>query len=74
MSIEPIYKRIGARLRGLRESRKLTQEEAASRAGIPRPELSRLENGRHRQMLHVLEALAPVLEVTLAQLVAEGRR
>ena len=56
---------LGERLRAVRESRGLTQEEVALRAHLPRPAISRLERGeRDHVRSDVLGRLAIALEVS----------
>jgi transcriptional regulator with XRE-family HTH domain len=57
------------RLKALRESRGLTQEELAKKAGISRAYLARLETGRHDPHLSRLRTLARVLRVKVSALV-----
>lgn len=65
-------KRIGERVRTARESKGLTVSELADRTGIKRPNVSRLEHGRHVPSLETLERIADALEVPVAGLVAIG--
>lgn len=60
--------RIGMRIKVLREKRGLSQEELATRAGISRGYLARLETGRHEPTLTTLEKLAKALRVKVARL------
>lgn len=62
--------RIGGRIRELREAKGLTITEVAQRAGTERPNVSRLEHGRHLPSLDTIERLAEALEVPVAALVA----
>ena len=70
VSVASDDERIGSRLREARKMRGLTVAELARRAGMKRPNLSRLEHGRHRPSLDTLERLAEALEVPVARLVA----
>ncbi len=63
-------KRIGARVRAAREREGLTVSELAMRAGMKRPNVSRLEHGRHEPSLDTLERIAKALDTPVAQLVA----
>jgi predicted ATPase/transcriptional regulator with XRE-family HTH domain len=57
--------RFGARLRRLRESAGLTQEELASRAGLTAKAISMLERGeRRRPYPHTVRSLADALELS----------
>jgi transcriptional regulator with XRE-family HTH domain len=58
--------KIGMRIKALREKRGLSQEELASRAGISRGYLARLETGRHEPTLTMLGKLATALKVKTA--------
>ncbi|HXR03234.1 MAG TPA: helix-turn-helix transcriptional regulator [Verrucomicrobiae bacterium] len=61
---------IGNFVRRLREQKKLTQDELASRTGITYQYLSGLENGRENFSIGILESLAKALNCPLPQLVA----
>jgi len=63
--------RIGSRIRELRETKGLTITDVAQRAGMERPNLSRLEHGRHLPSLDTLERIAEALEVPIAALLAQ---
>lgn len=62
--------RIGQRVRLLREQRGLSVAELARRADILRPNLSRLESGKHMPSLDTLERVAAALGTTVAEVVA----
>ncbi|MSQ14100.1 MAG: XRE family transcriptional regulator [Dehalococcoidia bacterium] len=62
--------RIGAQLRALRKRRGLTVTALAQAAGMERPNLSRLEHGKHLPSLATLERVAKALRVPVAELVA----
>jgi transcriptional regulator with XRE-family HTH domain len=51
-------KKIGARIRVLREEAGLTQEAVAWASGIPKAHLSRIESGENLPSLPILSALA----------------
>jgi transcriptional regulator with XRE-family HTH domain len=57
------------KLKKLRESKGLTQEGLAEKAGISRAYLARLEMGRHDPHLSRLRKLARVLGVKISELV-----
>ncbi|MGO8835842.1 MAG: helix-turn-helix domain-containing protein [Limisphaerales bacterium] len=61
---------IGNFVRRLREQKKLTQDELASRTGITYQYLSGLENGRENFSIGILESLGRALDCSLPQLVA----
>lgn len=62
--------RMGARLRQLRHTRKLTQEQLAERAGLSDKFLGELERGRGNPTLTTLAALSEALDVRLVDLLA----
>ncbi len=62
--------RIGASVRNARERLGLTSTELAERCGIRRPNLSRLEGGKHVPSLETLERIAESLDVPVARLLA----
>ena len=57
------------KLKKLRGARGLTQEELATKAGLSRAYVARLETGRHDPHLSRLRALAKILRVKVSQLV-----
>lgn len=63
---------IGARLRELREQKKMTQGELEKRTGLFRCYISRVEHGFTVPGLVTLEKLARGLEVPLFEFVFEG--
>jgi DNA-binding XRE family transcriptional regulator len=62
-------KRLGERVRQLRESKGYSVQALADKARMKRPNLSRIENGHHQPSLHTLEKIAEALEITLADMV-----
>jgi DNA-binding Xre family transcriptional regulator/CheY-like chemotaxis protein len=62
--------RIGARVRKAREARGWSLGDLARETGMPPPNLSRLENGKHVPSLETLERVAEALGVRVADLVA----
>jgi len=64
-------KRIGQRVRQLRESKGLSVQTLADKAKMKRPNLSRIENGHHQPSLDTLEKIAEALEVPVADIVAK---
>ncbi|MGI9862874.1 helix-turn-helix transcriptional regulator [Moorella naiadis] len=61
--------RLGARLRTLRQSRGLTQEQLAEHADLHPTYVAKIEAGMRLPSLEVLERLAAVLKVSLAAIV-----
>lgn len=66
--VEWMYPRVGARIRALRESRKVTQEHLGELIGLTRTSVVNIERGRQKIMLHSLYAVAEVLGVAVAEL------
>jgi DNA-binding XRE family transcriptional regulator len=63
--------RLGARLRELRVAAGLTQAELARRTGIHRPNIARVEAGRHTPSLETLARLASAIGVPTTTVLAE---
>jgi len=61
--------KIAMRIKALRTKRGWSQEELASRAGITRGYLARVETGRHEPTLTTLGKLAKALRVKVSALV-----
>lgn len=64
--------RLGARLRELRVAAGLTQAELARRTGIHRPNIARVEAGRHTPSLETLARLASAIGVPTTSVLAES--
>lgn len=62
---------IGRRLRELRQEKRLTADELGRRAGIHRPNVTRIESGKHVPNVDTLVRLARVLEVSPAALMSD---
>lgn len=62
---------IGARIRQLRELKKITQEDLAGKTGIQRANIARIEGGKHYPSLETLEKIADALEVPVAKFFAK---
>lgn len=65
-----VGRRIGRRVRQLRQKRGLTQNQLAAMVGVKRPNISRLETGTHVPGIQLVERLAESLNTTIADLVA----
>ena len=63
-----VRRRLGARVKALREAKGWSQEEYAERSGLHRTYVSGIERGIRNPTVTVLERLARGLEITLAQL------
>ncbi len=64
---------LAVNLRRLREARRLTQQQAARLAGLPRPTWATLESGSANPTLLVLLRAAAALQVSLEELVGPPR-
>lgn len=60
--------RLGKRVRALRLEKKLTQEQAAERAGLDEKHFQVIEGGRMNVTVATLVGIARALDVTLAEL------
>lgn len=59
----------GRQIRKLRKTKGMTQAQLAHAAGILRPNLSRIEAGKHRPTLETLEKIAAALKLPVVDLV-----
>ncbi len=64
--------RIGQKIRELRMARGYSIEALAQKAGMKRPNLSRLESGKHQPSLETLEHLTEALDVTVAEILTKS--
>ena len=60
--------RVGARLKQLRQARRLTQEQLAERAGLSYKFVGEVERGRGNPTLTTLAAITDALDVQLVEL------
>jgi len=60
-------------LKHIRETQSLSQRALAKAAGITQAALFRLESGATDSRLSTLRALAKVLNVTVAEIIGEGK-
>lgn len=58
---------VSKKIHDLREERKLSQVDLASRAGLPQSHVSRLENGKHSPSRYTLEKLADAMGVDVSE-------
>ena len=70
---DDIARRLAANVRQLREARRLTQQQMAKLAGIPRATWGHLETGAANPTLAVLDKVANALQVPLEELTAAPR-
>jgi transcriptional regulator with XRE-family HTH domain len=66
--MSPTPKRIGMRLKALREAKGLSQAAMATKAKIAREYVNRLEAGRHDPTIGTLQRLAKALGVRVTKL------
>ncbi len=57
------YKKLGERIRVLRDSFKLSQESVAKRLGISRVSLSQIENGERKMTAEELAKLSNIFKI-----------
>ncbi len=60
---------VAEQVKDLRKAKGMTQAQLARAAGILRPNLSRIEAGKHRPTLETLERLAAALKVPVVDLI-----
>lgn len=70
----PLLKKIGLRVRHLREDRGWSQEELADRAEIDRTYVSGIERGLRNASVLTLVRIADALKVSLSDLTDVARR
>lgn len=66
-------KRIGQRVKALRKKHGLTQDQLAKMSGIKRPNISRLESGKHVPGITFIQRLADSLQIKISELIVERR-
>ena len=66
-----ISKRIGKRVKAFRKQRGLTQDQLAKMAKVKRPNISRLEAGKHAPGIIFIQRLADCLQVKISDLIAD---
>ena len=63
-----IKKKFGKRIKELRKSKNMTQEQLAGLLGIEPPNVSKLESGMHFPMPENIEKLAKILDIDVKEL------
>jgi len=67
---EPItskeWKEIGERIRGIREEKKLTQEDVAKEVGITTSYFARIERGEEKPTMDVIKSIVRTLSVKIS--------
>ncbi|HUB10105.1 MAG TPA: helix-turn-helix transcriptional regulator [Myxococcales bacterium] len=71
-TVPELNAKLATRLRQLRLSRALTQDELATKAGISTDAVRRLEYGMFSPTLRLLTQVAPVLGMTVAEVIDLG--
>lgn len=66
---EAIYRVFGRKLREVRVSKRVPQEELATLSGLTRASIANIESGRQRVLLHQVVQFAETLGVDLATIV-----
>ncbi len=66
-------KRIGERVKALRKKKGLTQAQLAKMTGVKRPNISRLESGKHVPGIRFIQVLANCLQVRMGELIVDRR-
>jgi DNA-binding XRE family transcriptional regulator len=66
-----IGNRIGKRVKAFRKQRGLTQDQLAKMAKVKRPNISRLETGKHVPGIILIQRLADCLQVKISDLIAD---
>lgn len=70
---EQMHADVGRRIRELRQSKRLLQEELARKAGLSASALSNFEQGRRRISLEWLRKISKVLGVPVSDLIPDSR-
>ncbi len=69
MKIEQLQEKIGERIRQLRESKGVSQQNLAAICNFEKSNLSRIEAGRTNPTIFTLFKISQALEVSIAELV-----
>jgi DNA-binding XRE family transcriptional regulator len=67
MTVEPIYRLLGAKVEQIRNTLGITQQELGKRVGLTRTSIVNIENGRHRMQMHYVEKFAAAFGTTPKQ-------
>jgi transcriptional regulator with XRE-family HTH domain len=67
--LQDIHKVVGERIKKLRKTKGLTQDELAERTGLNRVHLYRLESGKQSMTLRTLKLIADTLDVRVRDLI-----
>ena len=69
MKISQLQQKIGQRIRELRESKGITQQNLAAICNFEKANLSRIEAGRTNPTVSTLYKISQALEITISELV-----
>jgi len=69
MKINQLQQKIGQRIRELRESKGITQQDLAAVCNFEKANLSRIEAGRTNPTVSTLYKISQALEITISELV-----
>ena len=66
--VDPIMKEVGLRIRQMRKSRGMTQQQLADQADLPYSYMSEVESGKHNISIELLYRIADALRVSWTEL------
>lgn len=69
MNSDQILKKIGTRIREIREAKDVSQQDLASLCNFEKANMSRIEAGRTNFTISTLYKISQALDVTISQLV-----
>jgi transcriptional regulator with XRE-family HTH domain len=69
MNSDLILKKIGTRIREIRENKGISQQDLASTCNFEKANMSRIEAGRTNFTISTLYKISQALEITIAELV-----
>ena len=69
MKISQLQQKIGQRIRTLRESKGITQQDLAAACNFEKTNMSRIEAGRTNPTISTLYKISQALEITISELV-----
>jgi len=69
MNIDQLQQKIGSRIKFIRESKEISQQDLAAICNFEKGNLSRIEAGRTNPTVSTLYKISQALEVTLTELV-----
>jgi len=69
MKISQLQQKIGQRIRTLRESKGITQQDLAAACNFEKTNMSRIEAGRTNPTISTLYKISQALEISISELV-----